>query len=200
MPRFRTVLTACALALAVSACGAQSGSTAAAGNSTPAAATTTAKAQPKPAPTKAAATTAAAVTSSPAASSPAATTSAPTPSATVSVSVTPAADVRPHFDSPQAAMTYLATAWNTGNMVDLKHVTQGAARELLLAMHHEAVNLRLKSCSPRKGMGDFMCTFTHDYPSYYPVKYRKGKTGTAEFIAAPSSSVGWYMFAYEGCG
>ncbi len=86
-------------------------------------------------------------------------------------------------------------------MVDLKHVTQGAARELLLAMHKEAVNLRLNNCTLRKGgRGDYLCTFDHDYPTWYPVKYRKGRTGTAQFIAAPSSSVGWYMFAYEGCG
>jgi hypothetical protein len=98
-------------------------------------------------------------------------------------------------------MTCLATAWNANNMADLKHVTQGTARELLLAMHREAVNLRLDSCALRKGgNGDYLCTFSHDYPTWFPVKDRKGHTGEAQFIAAPSSSVGWYMYAYESCG
>ncbi|BEP13764.1 hypothetical protein acdb102_20750 [Acidothermaceae bacterium B102] len=97
-------------------------------------------------------------------------------------------------------MRYLATAWNTGNMVDLKHVTQGTARELLLAMHREAVNLKLRSCAPRKGMGDYLCTFTHDYPTWVSAADRRATGGQAQFIAAPSSSVGWYMYAYEGCG
>ena len=98
-------------------------------------------------------------------------------------------------------MTYLATAWNTNNMVNLKHVTQGAARELLLAMHREAVNLKLKDCALRKGGdGDYLCTFTHDYPKWVSAADRRATGGRAQFIAAPSSSVGWYMFAYEGCG
>ena len=54
-------------------------------------------------------------------------------------------------------MTYLAAAWNTNNMANLKHVTQGAARQLLLGMHREAVNLNLKSCALRKdGKGDYL--------------------------------------------
>jgi hypothetical protein len=98
-------------------------------------------------------------------------------------------------------MTYLAAAWNTNNMANLKHVTQGAARQLLLGMHHEAVNLKLKSCAPREGgKGDYLCTFTHDYPKWVSAKDRRATGGQAQFIAAPSSSVGWYMFAYESCG
>ena len=98
-------------------------------------------------------------------------------------------------------MTYLATAWNTNNMVDLKHVTQGTARELLLAMHREAVNLKLHDCALRKGgNGDYLCTFTHDYPTWVSAADRRATGGRAQFIAAPSSSVGWYMYAYEGCG
>jgi hypothetical protein len=98
-------------------------------------------------------------------------------------------------------MTYLAAAWNANNLTDLKHVTQGAARQLLLGMHREAVNLKLDSCALRPGgKGDYLCHFTHDYPAYYPVKLRQGKQGHAEFIAAPSRSVGWYMYVYVGCG
>ena len=98
-------------------------------------------------------------------------------------------------------MRYLATAWNTGNMTDLKHVTQGTARMLLMGMHFEAVDLRLDHCTLRPGgKGDYMCYFTHDYPASFPGKSREGKYGHSQFIAAPSASVGWYMYAYEGCG
>jgi hypothetical protein len=127
-------------------------------------------------------------------------------SRTTSAAVTPTAVAtpgakRPHFATPEAAMRYLATAWNANDLTSLKHVTQGTARMLLLGMHHEAVNLRLDNCDLRAGgKGDYLCHFTHDYPASVPASQRQGTHGTAEFIAAPSSSVGWYMFAYEGCG
>ena len=56
----------------------------------------------------------------------------PTPSATPSV---------PYFHSPEAAMQYLASAWNRRDLVELKHVTTPIARELLEVMREEAVDL-----------------------------------------------------------
>jgi hypothetical protein len=125
-----------------------------------------------------------------------------TPQATSSATPDAApASARPHFATPEAAMRYLAVAWNANDMTSLKHVTQGTARLLLLGMRNEASNLRLDHCDLRAGgNGDYLCHFVHDYPASYPTKLRQGTHGTAEFIAAPSSSVGWYMFAYEGCG
>ena len=98
-------------------------------------------------------------------------------------------------------MRYLAAAWNANDMTALKHVTQGMARLQLMSMKSQAVDLRLDHCDRRSGGGgDYLCHFVHDYPASYPTKMREGTHGTAEFIAAPSSSVGWYMFGYEGCG
>jgi hypothetical protein len=107
----------------------------------------------------------------------------------------------PYFSTPQAAMRYLATAWNTDNLTDLKHVTDPGARSQLLGMKRQAVNLRLRSCEKREGgNGDYLCDFTHDYPSWVPAADREGAHGSAEFIAAPSAGVGWYMTLYIGCG
>ena len=231
MHRSRTALSAIALAAAVTACGAQSAtnSTAALGARGTTTAPTSAAARTAPATrtaaastrsagtTSAAATTTAAAASTPAATAPATTAvptlatspAAPTTSADASkVSAGPLAtvtiadsSVRPHFTTPEAAMRYLAAAWNANDMTALKHVTQGTARMLLMGMKTEAVNLRLDHCELRDGgNGDYLCHFVHDYPKSYPAKLRQGAHGTSEFIAAPSASVGWYMYAYEGCG
>ncbi len=96
-------------------------------------------------------------------------------------------------------MRYLTVAWNSGNITDLRHVTEPTARQQLLGMHMEAVNLRLNHCEPRQG-GDYTCYFDHDYPSWYRGSMGRGKTGHSTFIAAPAKNIGWYMFAYESCG
>jgi hypothetical protein len=200
MHRTRTALVVLALAgltAAVAGCGNQPAAT----TSTVAGLTAVAKtAAPAPTTTSVARTPAAPTTSPRALRTAAPTTSRLTTKAPPVVMVT-ATSARLHFATPEASMRYLAAAWNANDLTALKHVTQGQARLLLLGMHNEAVNLRLDHCALRPGgKGDYLCHFNHDYPASYPVKAREGTHGTAEFIAAPSSSVGWYMFAYEGCG
>jgi hypothetical protein len=102
----------------------------------------------------------------------------------------------PHFGTPQAAMTYLAAAWNDNNIVDLDHVTNPAARAQLSAMHSMAVNLALQSCT-RNPPGDYTCTFTHNYPPNY--KGGKPGHGHAVFLVGPALTPGWYMTVYESC-
>lgn len=94
-------------------------------------------------------------------------------------------------------MTYLAAAWNRNDLVSLKHVTDPNARDALDAMHSEATDLRLDHCAPRKGLGDYECYFTHDFPKGY-----KSKTGhgTAEFTVGPARRSGWYMTVFVDCG
>jgi hypothetical protein len=103
----------------------------------------------------------------------------------------------PHFATPEAAMRYLASAWNRGDLVELKHVTDPMARFALDDMHREATNLKLDHCTENKGEGDYECFFTHDYPIGY-----KGarKAGTAEFTVGPADRPGWYMTYFEECG
>lgn len=102
-----------------------------------------------------------------------------------------------HFDTPEAAMRYLAAAWNRGDVASLKHVTDPAARGRLNEMHSEATNLKLHHCTFTKARGDYECYFTHDFPAGY-----KSETGhgTAEFTVGPADRPGWYMTYFVDCG
>src|SRR5262249_14340726 len=77
-----------------------------------------------------------------ASSSPAPATAVPTSAAPTSVA-TPSTidDSVQHFDTPEAAMRYLAAAWNADDQVALRHVTDPSARDQLDGMHAEAANL-----------------------------------------------------------
>ena len=100
-----------------------------------------------------------------------------------------------YFSTPEAAMRYLAAAWNRNDKVALWHVTTPDGRDALDAMHDEAINLRLQKCT-KNPAGDYTCEFTHDYP---PSMHRKG-IGHATFIAGPAREHGWYMTVFVGCG
>lgn len=101
----------------------------------------------------------------------------------------------PHFTTPEAAMRYLAAAWNRRDLASLCHVTNPYARNLLYDMHREAVNLRLDHCV-RNYDGTYECYFDHDYPASM---HKKG-TGHATFDVAAAARPGWYMTVFEGCG
>src|SRR4051812_35227405 len=100
-----------------------------------------------------------------------------------------------HFDTPKAAMTYLASAWNRNDLAQLCQVTNPNARFLLNDMHRQAVNLRLKSCQ-QVTVGQYSCTFVHDYPARM---HARGH-GEAYVLAESADSPGWYMSNYVGCG
>ena len=118
---------------------------------------------------------------------PAAAASAPTPAQTVA---------SPHFASPQAAMTYLASAWNRNDLTELGYVTNPPARAALADMHSDATNLRLNHCTART-VGDYTCYFDHDFlPGTAP---GPGDAGQAVFIVAPAGTPGWYMTVFESC-
>jgi hypothetical protein len=124
-------------------------------------------------------------------------TPAPPPASTGVASATSGRP--PHFDTPEAAMTYLAVAWNANDIVSLRHVTNPAARSQLDDMHKVAVNLRLDRCEPRQGLGDYTCYFTHDYPAGTPTTMAGG-TGHAVFLVGPADTPGWYMTVFQSCG
>ena len=92
-------------------------------------------------------------------------------------------------------MRYLAAAYNRGDLPAMKKVTNASARSALTAMHQEATNLALISCA-RRTTGDYVCQFSHDYPSRL---HRHGH-GHATFLAAPASRPGWYMTVLIDCG
>jgi hypothetical protein len=104
----------------------------------------------------------------------------------------------PHFGTPEAAMTYLTAAWNSGNTVNLDHVTNPAARAQLAAMHGEATDLRLDHCTPRP-QGDYACVFDHNSPAGTSTTL-PGGIGHAYFLVGPATRPGWYMTVFQGCG
>ena len=100
-----------------------------------------------------------------------------------------------HFDTPEAAMTYLAAAWNRNDLAALCPVTNPNSRFLLNDMHREAVNLRLKNCQ-QIDVGLYQCSFVHDYPKHM---HAKGHGETWLEVAA-ADNPGWYLLDYVGCG
>ena len=116
------------------------------------------------------------------------------PTAT-SVPTAPAAPRPLHFATPEAAMRYLAAAYNRNDLAALKHVTTPEARNNLLFMRPNADNLQLVGCTANAGRGDFLCGFTHGFPA---VTHHAG-TGHAHFTAAPADKVGWYMTVLNDC-
>src|SRR5712691_5934086 len=103
--------------------------------------------------------------------------------------------VRPHFGTPQAAMRYLAAAYNRHDVANLHYVTNPSSFKALMAMRSEAVDLQLRSCT-RTGHGDYNCVFRHRYPK----RMHHSGYGESDFIAAPAINPGWYMYLFEYCG
>jgi hypothetical protein len=137
-------------------------------------------------------------TATPSRPAPAPSTSRPVPTvppATGSTGSTAPAYAGPHFTTPQAAMTYLAAAYNSDDATAMHAVTDAQAFTSLQAMRLSQVKLQLVSCTPRP-QGDYVCT----------VQYSGlGSSGnsehrTAMLIAAPALNPGWYMYRFvSGC-
>jgi hypothetical protein len=109
----------------------------------------------------------------------------------------------PHFDTPRAAMTYLAKAWNTDNVQKLDYVTSPAGRAEMDSMATLMVNLRFNHCT-KNPPGDYTCYFQHNIatstsPTTYP---NPGgyPPGEAVFTVAPAEAPGWYLTEVIHCG
>jgi hypothetical protein len=122
---------------------------------------------------------------------------APAPAAPTPKPASPASPAAPRlfFDTPQAAMRYLADAYNRNDLLALGHVTTPVARVNLVAMRRTAVNLKLVGCTANAARGDYTCAFTHDFPA---ATHRSGH-GQAHFTVAPADRPGWYMTVLEDC-
>jgi hypothetical protein len=91
-------------------------------------------------------------------------------------------------------MRYLAAAYNRNDLPALKKVTTPTSRGALIDLRQEASDLQLTGCS-RRPIGDYLCSFRHDFPAY---RHRSGH-GQATFLAAPADKPGWYMTVLEDC-
>ena len=130
--------------------------------------------------------------------------SSTTASTTTSSTGVPDLGPHPHFDTPEAAMKYLAAAWNAKDLTAEKHVTDPGARVQLDDMRNEAVNLRFDRCEPHKDdvgtdLGDYVCHFAHDYPPNTSTTMAGG-IGEAYVLVGPADTPGWYMTVFASCG
>jgi hypothetical protein len=109
----------------------------------------------------------------------------------------------PHFDTPQAAMTYLARAWNTSNVKGIDYVTDPAGRQEMDSMASLMVNLQFKNCTQNPA-GDYTCYFSHNItPSTSPTTFPNPDNfppGEAVFTVAPAGAPGWYLTNVIHCG
>lgn len=97
------------------------------------------------------------------------------------------------FQTPEAAMGFLVSAYNAHDDGALKHVTTPDARTNLVGMRPYAPALRLKSCT-RLDSGAYDCEFTHTLAD------KGGWSGYASFRVAPAAKPGWYMTVLLDCG
>jgi hypothetical protein len=99
-------------------------------------------------------------------------------------------------------MTYLAGAWNAGNVQEIDYVTDPNGRQELDSMASVMVNLRFNHCTANPA-GDYTCYFMHDIipstsPTYpNPMNYPAGE---AVFKVAPAEAPGWYLTNVLHCG
>jgi hypothetical protein len=188
-----------ALALFAAGCGGRDGGPAASGPTAPAPIAPAATTAPDPTTPPAAPITPPTPTSTPTSTSPS--TSTGTGSATASQPAPRPPGV--WFATPQAAMRYLAGAYNRNDAAALKKVTTPDARAALQSMRQEATNLHLTRCT-RQPRGDYVCAFSHDYPpGAGPHDHgddHAHRGGSATFLAAPATKQGWYMTVLIACG
>ena len=109
----------------------------------------------------------------------------------------------PHFATPDAAMTYLAAAWNDSDVRRIDYVTDPNGRTEMNAMAAQMVNLRFDHCAANPA-GDYTCFFRHDItPSTSPTTYPNPAgypPGEAVFTVAPAAGPGWYLTQVIHCG
>jgi hypothetical protein len=121
--------------------------------------------------------------------------STPTPAAPSPTTPT-AAPAGPMFATPQAAMSYLAAAFNARDMVALRHVTTPQSRKELFEMWPGQVHLRLGSCKKGADSAAYVCLFPHDPPKGMD----PSAVPQAVFLVDPAARPGWYMTELLECG
>jgi len=112
------------------------------------------------------------------------------------VATTPA--TVPHFATPEAAMRYLVTAYNSHDMAAEMHVTTPDSRAQLETERQWVQTFTFNSCSPNTGGGDYTCQL--DMATKVQPDDPNTAMGEIGVIVAPAARTGWYMYANNGCG
>ncbi len=138
------------------------------------------------------------VVAPPTASTPPAVTPAAATRTTSSPSATPTTQPArgPLFDSPEAAMRFMAAAFDRRDATALRAVTTPESRRELFDMWPKQVHLRLSSCQ-RESDGTYTCLFPHDPPP--GMKVPPGGV-VATMTVAPAARPGWYLSGIITCG
>lgn len=96
------------------------------------------------------------------------------------------------FATPEAAMRFLAAAYNAHDDIAIRHVTTPESRKVLLDMRHYAPALRLDYCR-RAYNGTYDCKLTHTLAD-------SGEDGYMALHLAPAARPGWYVRVMLECG
>jgi hypothetical protein len=125
--------------------------------------------------------------------------STPTATPTSTPVTTPTAKPTPPpplFATPEAAMAYMARAFDERDIAALKKVTTPQSRQELFDMWPGQVHLRLSRCEKDGDSYAYVCFFPHDPP--------KGMDPTAVpeavMVVEPAARPGWYMSELSECG
>jgi hypothetical protein len=94
-------------------------------------------------------------------------------------------------------MIYLARAYNRHDATALHAVTTPDSYRALMQMRSGDVRLRLRRCTLNRNRGDYICSFTHDYPAG---QHQSGHGASEMTLVAPALNPGWYLYAVLDCG
>jgi hypothetical protein len=129
------------------------------------------------------------------------------PSARASrVASTPASSSAPHFTTPDAAMRYLAAAYNSGNEVAIRHVTTPDSRTQFESERQWVQTFRFRDCTANGApTWDYNCVLdiTANVPGVPPnIDATTGLVVMDEvaLLVAPAARTGYYLESNEGCG
>jgi hypothetical protein len=112
---------------------------------------------------------------------------------------TAAATGQVHFNTPQAAMRFLATASNHDNVAEIHKVTTPGSFKLFMGMRPELHNLHLQNCSAT-GHGDYICNLGYSYEYKNQTGKHWNNDASAQVVVAPAIDPGWYLYTFITCG
>jgi hypothetical protein len=112
----------------------------------------------------------------------------------------------PHFATPDAAMRYLAAAYNSGNETAIRHVTTPDSRTQFEAERQWVKTFRFSDCTANGApTWDYNCVLDiiANVPGVSPnIDANTGLVVMDEvaLLVAPAARTGYYVEANEGCG